>query len=73
MKSTRGTAKTTLEDERPIAPVTIFDAAGRVVRVVPAAEFQHAAAAAKQVEPSGLEGALGPLRRRAPRPVAQGG
>jgi len=47
MKNTRGSAKTAV-DERPIAPVTIFDADGRVVRVVPAAEFQKGAAAARE-------------------------
>ena len=67
MKSTRGSARTTVEDERPIAPVTIFDATGRILRVVPAAEFQHAAEAARAA-PSGPEDALVPVRRRARRP-----
>jgi hypothetical protein len=33
-------------DAQPIAPVTILDAEGRVVRVVPAAEFRRRARAA---------------------------
>lgn len=69
MKNTRRTAKTAVDDERPIAPVTIFDAGGRIVRVVPAAEFQHAAAAARQATTSQEpEDALEPLRGRARRP-----
>ncbi len=46
MKSTRVGSK--LEDEGTIAPVTILDAAGRVVRIVPAKEFRQAAAAARE-------------------------
>lgn len=38
MKSSPGAVRLPSQDE-PIAPVTIFDAEGRVVRVVPAAEF----------------------------------
>ena len=33
-------------DEEPIAPVTIFDAQGQVVRVVPAEEFRRSRLAA---------------------------
>ena len=69
MKSTRGIADTAVEDRRPIAPVTIFDGAGRIVRVVPATEFQHAAAAARAARTSAEpEEALVPARRRARRP-----
>ena len=46
MRDSRRIAKRTADDERHVAPVTIFDAEGRVVRVVPAEEFQRAAAAA---------------------------
>ena len=47
MKSSRAATKLPGADEATIAPVTILDAEGRVVRVVPAAEFQRAAAAAR--------------------------
>ena len=49
MKSSRAAAKRPATDDVPIAPVTIFDPEGRVVRVVPATEFQRAAAAARAV------------------------
>ena len=69
MKRIRGIADTAVEDKRPIAPVTIFDGAGRIVRVVPAAEFQHAAAAARAARSSEEpEEVLVPARRRAHRP-----
>ena len=65
MKSKRGSA-TTAVDERPIAPVTIFDADGRVVRVVPAAEFQKGAAAAREaVASDAAADPLGALARPA--------
>ena len=35
--------------EEPVAPVTIFDGNGSVLRVVPAAEFRRAAAAAPPI------------------------
>jgi hypothetical protein len=50
MKGTRDGRK--VDEERAIAPVTIFDGAGRVVRVVPAEEFQRAAAAAREAAAS---------------------
>jgi hypothetical protein len=57
MKSSRAAAKRPGADDTTIAPVTIFDAEGRVVRVVPAAEFQRAAAAAHPLAGSGAPGA----------------
>ena len=48
MKSSRAAVKRPANDDVAIAPVTIFDAEGRVVRVVPATEFQRAAAATRE-------------------------
>jgi hypothetical protein len=42
MKSSAYTVRLPQRDEG-IAPVTIFDAQGRIVRVVPATEFQRSA------------------------------
>ena len=42
MKSSVDTVRLPQRDEG-IAPVTIFDAQGRIVRVVPATEFQRSA------------------------------
>jgi hypothetical protein len=42
MKSSSETVRLPRRDEA-IAPVTIFDAQGRIVRVVPATEFQRSA------------------------------
>ena len=44
MKSSPSVFRRPRPDNETIAPVTIFDAQGRVVRIVPAAEFQRAAA-----------------------------
>lgn len=46
MKSSPGTVRLPSRDEA-IAPVTIFDAEGRVVRVVPATEFHRSAPASR--------------------------
>ena len=51
-------------DDETIAPVTIMDAQGRVVRVVPAAEFPRSAPAGR--------GHWLERRRRLPRPPAAG-
>jgi hypothetical protein len=48
--------------EEAIAPVTIFDAQGRIVRVVPATEFRRSAPVSRAPR---FE-----RRRREPRPVA---
>ena len=56
MKGSRGVVKQVRDDDGAIPPVTIFDAEGRVVRVVPATEFQRAAAAARGLAPSAATG-----------------
>jgi hypothetical protein len=43
MKTTRGPIRLPAHDHETVAPVTIMDAEGRVVRVVPATEFQRPA------------------------------
>ena len=47
MKTSRAALKRPANDDVAIAPVTILDAEGRVVRVVPATEFQRAAGATR--------------------------
>ena len=60
-------------DEQPIAPVTILDAQGRVVRVVSAEEFRRRRlAAAADIRDDGRPLVSTPVRRalrRAPTPV----
>lgn len=53
MKNLRDVKKGAAADDQLIAPVTIFDAEGRVVRVVAAAEFHRAAAAARALAAPG--------------------
>jgi hypothetical protein len=62
MKSSRVAANRPGTDDAMIAPVTIFDAEGRVVRVVPAAEFQRAAAAARPLAGSDTDAPAAPGR-----------
>lgn len=57
MKSSGAAEKRPGTADATIPPVTIFDAEGRVVRVVPAAEFQRAAAAARTLAGSGAPAA----------------
>ena len=60
-------------DEQPIAPVTILDAQGRVVRVVSAEEFRRRRlAATAEIRDDGRSLVSTPVRRalrRAPTPV----
>jgi hypothetical protein len=61
MKSSSETVRLPKRDEA-IAPVTILDAQGRIVRVVPATEFQRSA-------PAPRHDYRHERRRRAPRPA----
>jgi hypothetical protein len=62
MRTSRGAVRLPWHDDEAIAPVTILDAQGRVVRVVPATELRRAAPVARDHWPE--------RRRRLPRPTA---
>jgi hypothetical protein len=52
MKGVQSKARAIVSDEQRIAPVTILDAEGRIVRVVPAEEFRRAATNAREATAS---------------------
>jgi hypothetical protein len=60
MKSAPVLVKLPSRNDEPIAPVTIFDAEGRVLRVVPAAVFHRRG---RPRVPSGTNGAANPVER----------
>lgn len=64
MKTSSSTVRLPSRDDDSIAPVTILDAEGRVVRVVPATEFRRPGQAAR--------GHWRERRRRPPRSKAGG-